>query len=116
MAMSREEKLAIYERLVAAVDGIERKGATMPYTSLNGNMFSFLSPAGELAFRLAKAEREAFLALYPDAVVMQHGRLMKDYIEVPAAILEDADALSALFQQSLSHARTLKPKATTRKT
>lgn len=114
MGTSRDEKLAIYEALIASEAGVERKGATMPYTSLNGNMFSFLSPAGELAFRLSKADREAFLARFPDATVTQHGRLMKDYIEVPGAIIEDATALSELFQQSLAHARTLKPKATKR--
>lgn len=112
MGTSRDEKLAIYEALIASETSIERKGATMPYTSLNGNMFSFLSPGGELAFRLSKADREVFLARFPGATVVQHGRLMKDYIEVPGTIIEDPAALSALFQQSLAHARTLKPKAT----
>lgn len=36
------EKIALYEKLLATIPGIERKGATMPYTSLNGNMFSFI--------------------------------------------------------------------------
>jgi len=32
------ESLANYERLVASVPGLERKGAANPYTALNGNM------------------------------------------------------------------------------
>jgi len=35
-------KLELYERVVATVPGVERKGATIPYTSLNGHMFSYL--------------------------------------------------------------------------
>ncbi len=46
------EKLALYEKLVAANPNVERKGATMPYTSLNGHMFSFLTETGTVAIRL----------------------------------------------------------------
>lgn len=35
-----------YERLVATIPGVERKGRTLPYTSLNGHMFSFLGEGG----------------------------------------------------------------------
>ena len=42
------EKLALYEKLVATRPDIERKGASMPYTSLNGNMFSFMMPGGTM--------------------------------------------------------------------
>ncbi len=35
------EKMALYEKLVSTIPGIELKGATMPYTSFNGHMFSF---------------------------------------------------------------------------
>jgi hypothetical protein len=34
------EKLKLYEKLAGSNPDIERKGATVPYTSLNGNMFS----------------------------------------------------------------------------
>jgi hypothetical protein len=53
------EKIALYEKLVATNPKIERKGATVPYTSLNGNMFSYLSKAGKLALRLPTEPREA---------------------------------------------------------
>jgi len=47
------ERLAAYERVVATLPGVERKGATVPYTSVNGHMFSYLSATGTLALRLA---------------------------------------------------------------
>jgi len=37
------DKLDLYEKLVATNPDVERKGATMPYKSLNGHMFSFLT-------------------------------------------------------------------------
>lgn len=116
MSWSREEKLAAYEGLIAGVADIERKGATMPYTSLNGNMFSFLSADGVLAFRFSKAARDSFLAAYPGSEVEQHGRVMKDYVAIPDSVLEDGDELRRMFETSVAEARTLKPKATTRKT
>ncbi|HEV3447681.1 MAG TPA: hypothetical protein VG099_23800 [Gemmataceae bacterium] len=55
------QSVALYEALLATNPQIERKGAAMPYTSVNGNMFSLLTPDGLLALRLPAAEREAFL-------------------------------------------------------
>ena len=40
------EAVALYETLLATHPEIERKGATMPYTSVNGNMFSLLTADG----------------------------------------------------------------------
>jgi hypothetical protein len=54
---SYENKLAIYEKLVAANPSIERKGATMPYAFLNGNMFSLLGKDGSLGFRCQRKRR-----------------------------------------------------------
>ena len=50
-------------------DSVERKGATMPYTSRNGHMFSFLDPGGSMALRLSADDRDAFLSRY-----QQHAR------------------------------------------
>jgi hypothetical protein len=56
--------LDLYERLIATQPDLQRKGATMPYTSLNGHMFSFLTATEHLALRLPLPERDAFLAKY----------------------------------------------------
>src|SRR5580704_17520684 len=55
------EKLELYEKLVATNPRVERKGATVPYTSLNGHMFSYLARTGTLALRLPAGARDAFL-------------------------------------------------------
>jgi hypothetical protein len=52
------EKLKLYEKLVATNPNVERKGDTVPYTSLNGHMFSYLSKEGKVALRLPAGERE----------------------------------------------------------
>jgi hypothetical protein len=49
------EKVALYEKSLATLPGVEQKGADNPYTSLNGNMFSLLSAMTEtVALRLPK--------------------------------------------------------------
>ena len=46
----------------------------MPYTSVNGHMFSFLTPDGSLALRLAAPDREAFIERYRTGLHEAHGR------------------------------------------
>jgi len=41
------DKLGLYEKLIATVPEIERKGAANPYTSLNGHMFCCWGQKGE---------------------------------------------------------------------
>src|SRR5580692_6170591 len=48
------DKLELYEKLIRTDPKIERKGATMPYTSLNGNMFTLLDSSGTMALRLSE--------------------------------------------------------------
>lgn len=108
-------KLALYESLVATVPGIERKGASMPYTSLNGNMFSLLTREGTLALRLPEQERDEFLKKYKTKLVEQYGIVMKEYVAVPDDLLARTDELAKYFQISVDHVSGLKPKTTTRK-
>jgi hypothetical protein len=55
------ELIALYDKLVQTIPELERKGAAIPYTSLNGHMFSYLSKEGKLALRLPKESIEDFL-------------------------------------------------------
>lgn len=109
-----ESQLAVYEAMVAAQPGIERKGKKMPYTSMNGNMFSFLDPDGAICARLPIAEVAAFQAEHGTEPVVQYGAVMKEYVAVPDAIVADAAARDALFARSVAYAETLKPKPTKR--
>jgi hypothetical protein len=74
------EKLALYEKLVATNPKIERKGDTVPYTSLNGHMFSYLSKEGKLALRLPAVEREAFLKKYKAKLCEAYGKVQPEYV------------------------------------
>lgn len=108
------DRLALYERLVDATPGVERKGATLPYTSRNGHMFSFLDAAGVLSVRLPPDAREAFLAQYGAGLAVQRGRTMQEYVVVPDDLLERTDELQPWLARAHDWIGTLKPKATTR--
>jgi TfoX N-terminal domain len=104
------DRLDLYERLVEATAGVERKGATMPYTSRNGHMFSFLDPTGSMALRLPGDAREEFLARYGAELAVQHGRTMQEYVVVPADLLDRTDELQPWLARSHEWIGTLKPK------
>ena len=108
-------KLALYEKLVATNPAVERKGATVPYTSLNGHMFSYLSKGGKLALRLPPGEREAFLKKYKAKLCEAYGVVQPEYVEVPDSLLSSIEELKKFFDCSYSYVASLKPKATTKK-
>jgi hypothetical protein len=109
------EKLELYEKLVATNPKVERKGATFPYTSLNGHMSSILTKTGTLALRLPATERDKFLKKYKTKLSVQYGTVMKEYVEVPDALLKNTRELKKFFDLSYAYVGSLKPKPTTRK-
>ena len=111
----RAERLALYERLVATLPGVERKGDTMPYTSLNGHMFSLFTKSDRLALRLPEDVRVAFLKKYKTTLSEQYGVVMKEYVDVPDALLRKTTELKTYFAASHGYVASLKPKPTTRK-
>jgi len=108
------EVLAAYDRVIATADGAGRKGATMPYTSINGNMSSFLSPQGVLALRLSPDDRAEFIVRFETALHVTHGHVMKEYVAVPPYVLDATETLKPWFVASWTYVGGLKPKATTR--
>jgi hypothetical protein len=113
--MDRAERLRLYEKLIATNEQVERKGATMPYTSANGNMFSFLPKTGRVALRLPAGERETFLKKYRTKLSVQYGAVMEEYVEVPDNLLAKTAVLAKLFALSVAYAHGLKAKPTARK-
>ena len=109
------EKVALYEKLVATLPAVECKGATVPYTSVNGNMSSYLSKAGVLALRLPEETREAFLKKYTAKLCTQYGIVQKEYVEVPEALLAKTAELKPYFAASFAYAKSLKPKPSAKK-
>jgi TfoX/Sxy family transcriptional regulator of competence genes len=112
---TRPDNLALYERLVATNKSVQRKGAAMPYTSVNGHMFSFLTNTGKLALRLPAEERDAFLKKFKTKLCEQHGSVLKEYVEVPHSILVKTPELKKYFDVSYAYVASLKPKPTTKK-
>jgi hypothetical protein len=113
--MTRSEKITLCERLIASCPEAKLKGATMPYTSLNGHMYSYFTKDDYLALRLPEGERQAFLKKYRSRPVEQYGIVQKEYVEVPETLLNKTDELKSYFQISYSYVSTLKPKPTTKK-
>jgi hypothetical protein len=98
-----EEKLTCYDALIAKVDGIKRKGTTLPYTSLTGNMFSYLERDGSFELRLPETDREAFLKKYKTSLFMSFGMVMKEYVLVPEKLFRNTRELAPLKHSNQSH-------------
>jgi len=113
--MERSAALVLYEKVVAAMAGVERKGDTMPYTSLNGHMFSVLHKDGSVALRLPATERETFLKKYRTTLSSQYGVVQPEYVVVPDSLLAKTKELQRFFEISRAYVGSLKPKSTTRK-
>jgi hypothetical protein len=109
------DRLALYERLIEKVDGVEIKGAKSAYTSLNGHMFSFMTGEGALALRLSTEDQQAFMDTYKTGPVIQYGAVMRGYVEIPAALLEDTQSLLPIFEKSVAYVGSLKPNPGKRK-
>ncbi|HEY6203780.1 MAG TPA: hypothetical protein VI056_12155 [Candidatus Limnocylindria bacterium] len=105
-------KLALYDKLIATDPKIERKGATIPYTSANGKMFTYLSPTGDLRLRLPPDERESFMKKYKTKVVVQHGVVMKDFVAVPSELFARTGELKKYLAISRGFAEQLGTKKT----
>ena len=112
--MITDEITRQYEALVATRADLERKGRTMPYTSINGHMSTFLAPDGMLALRLSDEDRAAFLEKYETTLVEQHGHVLKEYVAVPSALLGRLEELKPYFDLSCCYVSSLRPRKTAR--
>jgi len=114
-AAAPPDKLALYQKLVATNPKVELKGATVPYTAVNGNMFSYLSKEGRLELRLPAAERKAFLTKYKARLCEAYGVVQPEYVEVPDSLLPSTRELKKFFDSSYQYVSSLKPKPTAKK-
>lgn len=110
-----EKRIEEYDDVIAHLKGIDRKGAAMPYTSLNGHMFSFLTKEGALALRLPEEERETFIKKHKTTLCEQHGVVMKEYVVVPEKLWKKTADLKHYFTMSYEYIGSLKPKPSTKK-
>ena len=104
------DKVALYDKLIATIPEIERKGDTVPYTSLNGNMFSYLHNDGTLALRLSEKDRADFIKKHNAELMRAYGIVQKEYVAVPEKVLADTKEMKKYLKLSFEYAKTLKPK------
>lgn len=110
------DKILLYEKVVATIPDLERKGASIPYTSLNGHMFSYLSKEGQMALRLPADERELFLKKYKTKLCEAYGVVQPEYVVVPDSLLSKTSELKHFFHIGYQYVASLKAKPTRTKT
>jgi hypothetical protein len=106
------EQLALYDKLIATNPAVERKGATVPYTSCNGHMFSQFTEDGSLALRLPESEMGHFLKKYNTGNHVAYGITRKEYAIVPDELFKKTKELKKYFDISYEYVKALKPKPT----
>ena len=109
---SREDKIALFAKLVATNPLAVLKGDTIPYTSMNGHMYSYLSQEGVLALRLPEKQRKEFLEKYNSTLMEAYGIVQKEYVVVPDSLLQNTDELKPWFEDSYVYVGLMKPKPT----
>lgn len=107
-----EEKLAMFDRLIAVRPEIERKGANNAYAAVNGNMFLLMQADGVLAIRLPEGAREEFLKKYKAKLHEAYGAVMKEYVAVPESVLGKTRELQKYVAASYDSTKSLKAKST----
>jgi hypothetical protein len=107
--------IALYDKVISTVKGVERKGDTVPYTSLNGHMFSYLSKDGTLNLRLPKDAIESFLEKYKTTLCEAYGVVQKEYVVVPDSLFKKTAELKKHFAESYKYVASLKPKPAKKK-
>jgi hypothetical protein len=110
------DKTDIYRQVAGSFKDVEVKGAAMPYTSVNGNMFSFISKENELSIRLPEDVLKEVLTDHKGKISIQHGIVMKEYVVVPESFFKKKDLLKKYFGISLRYASGLKAKPAKKKT
>ena len=105
-----QEKLDAYKKLIATNPEIELKGASVPYTSNNGHMFSYFEKDGTFGLRLPEKEREEFLKKYKTTLFISYGIVKKEFVLVPDKLLINTKELKLYFDISFKYVNSLKAK------
>ena len=69
-----QEKLKIYDALVAKCTRFKHKGKTMLYTTATGYMFSLLSKSGEIGIRFSKETQKKYMEDFNTTIYRSYGR------------------------------------------
>jgi len=102
--------MRLYRKLVGTNPKVELKGATVPYTSCNGHMFSYLEKDGSMGLRLPAEVLEEFLKKYETTLFVSYGIVKKEYALVPDELVQNTKELQPYFDLSYEYVKSLKPK------
>ena len=105
-----QEKLKVYDELVAKCNRFKRKGKTMPYTSANGYMFSLYNKSGEIGIRFSKEVQETYIKEFNSSIYKSYGAVMKGYVLIPETMLADLDNVSKYLDESYDYVMSLERK------
>jgi hypothetical protein len=108
------DKVELFDKLIATIPEIERKGDTNPYSSYNGNMFTHLTPEGIFSIRLPEKELEPFMKKYKTKLLEIYGIVKKDFVVVPENLFKKTTELKPYLQKSFDYVKTLKAKPTSK--
>ena len=104
------DKLEAYKKLIESNPKIELKGATIPYTSFNGHMFSYFEKDGTFGLRLPDKVRDEFLKKYKTTLFVSYGIIKKEYVLVPDKLLKNTKEFKPYFDISFEYVKSLKTK------
>jgi TfoX/Sxy family transcriptional regulator of competence genes len=95
---------------IAGVEGVQtRKMFGYPAAFLNGNMFTGLF-RGSMIIRLDESDRQSLMKTGGQPFEPMSGRPMREYVVVPAKVIENARDVGRWLERSASYVATLKPK------
>ncbi|MEM1390732.1 MAG: hypothetical protein AAGG45_06590 [Pseudomonadota bacterium] len=107
--MTRDEALAIFDRVVDSSVRFERKGKSMPYTSANGHMFSQVNKDGQIGVRLPKARQTQLLEKHGAGPFKSYGATMRDYVCLTGQMLTDESLVADLLDEGFEFVMAMEP-------
>lgn len=102
--------LETYKKLIDTIPEIKLKGASVPYTSFNGHMFSYFEKDGSFGLRLPENTRDEFLRKFDTTLFLSYGIVKKEFVLVPDKLFQTKKELAHYFQISFEYVKSLKPK------
>ena len=108
------DRLERYDRLITTIPGLERKGVSIPYTSVNGHMTSYLTETGSLVLRLSGPDRERFIGAFAARLHEAYGIIQKEFVDVPDDLFAAENGIAPWFAAGHAWVAGQKPNATRR--
>ena len=105
-----DKLLALYDKLIATLPAAERKGATIPYTSCNGHMYSNLTKDGTVSLRLPPELRAELMKKFKLQLAVEYGHVREEYVAITPSVLAKTTALAPYFAASYAYVKAMKPK------